>query len=235
MKNFSDAISDSQTRPRLDQIRLRNNADTARIRDLFNRQDLTAEEVQNVDNADFFKENYGRHHERAQFLAAERNRGMQGRQRETDVKNFEASIPGYQQQAYTAVEGDERRRLAEEMTGINRSMNRRGLLYSGMNEGAQRKAQSQSAGMLGQARQDINKSFQDQAEQMRDNAIGTGMGIQQNLQAASDMAYRQAVASMMQRRGAIGAIGGAVGTGVGMYLGGPMGAAAGGQLGGMVG
>jgi hypothetical protein len=212
-------------------------ADTvaSRERDLRGRQDLTADELKNVDNQKYWEDFYGGHWERNKAFAAQRRREMESRQRETEVKNFYAAIPGYQQQAYTAAEGDERRRLAEEMTGINRSMNRRGLLYSGMNEGAQRKAQSQSAGMLGQARQDINKSFQDQAEQMRDNAIGTGMGIQQNLQAAADLAYRQAVASMMQRRGTMSAIGGAVGTGLGMYMAGPYGAAAGGQLGQAVG
>ena len=198
-------------------------------------REANQEELANIDNDAYLRNKFGARYKDAETYIRESKIRQDAAARKRDLDTFQKAIPGYEQNIYDSVQKDERRKLAQDMSQTNRAMNRRGLLFSGVNQDAQERLKAASAGNLAQTRQDIRSTLNSQFEQMRDNAIGTGLGIQQNLQAASDMAYRQALSNMAQRRAMLSSVGSAVGTAAGMYLAGPYGAAAGSQIGGKIG
>lgn len=129
-----------------------------------------------------------------------------------DLRQFENDLPRIGQDLYRGVETAENNRLAEQERDIHKDANRRGLLYSNIRQGNEAKARSQSAQSLVGARTDINTQLQDQARQMREDAIGSGLDIQTARQSIQDQIYNQALANMASRRGLLGGLFGTAGT-----------------------
>lgn len=132
---------------------------------------------------------------------------------------FKKNLPGMKDQAFGQAASAEKRRLAQELTATNQGYSNRGLLYSGMNSGAQAKARAESGTNLASSKAEINSMYDDEANRMRQQAVSTGLGIQQSKQATQDSIYKQALENMAQRRGNLAAIGGAAGGMVGGAMG----------------
>lgn len=136
------------------------------------------------------------------------------------AREFEAGIPKMADDLFGGVEKQERRRLANQMSGIRNDASSRGLLYSGIREDQEQRARAESSGSLASARADINSQLQDQSRDMKANAVKTGLNIQQAQQQIHDQIYNQALANMASKRGLISGFAGAAGTAVGSMSGG---------------
>lgn len=155
----------------------------------------------------------------------ERNRMMSDftRQQEDDarknqirtVEKLEKDAPEIAGRAYGAAALGERRKLAEEMSGIKRGAQRRGLLYSGMRQGAEAGAQAGSASRLAQARVDINRNVGNMVQDAKNKVIQGGLDLQAGQQAMEDAIYSQALSNYQSKVGAGSAIGGGLGMAAG--------------------
>jgi len=134
------------------------------------------------------------------------------KQQQDYAKQFRANIGGYEQQAFNPIEQQAKVGLARQMGQIKTSANRRGLLYSGLRQGAEADAQSQTAQALQNKRAEINQSFGGAADQFDQQALKAGLDIQAGQQAIQDILYNRALANYQGRNAAIGSGLGAIGT-----------------------
>lgn len=147
------------------------------------------------------------------------------------AKEFREQLPETEQKLIGQLGQETSRGLNKNIQGIREGASSRGLLYSGMRQGAEAGARNQAGGLLARGQQGIKESLRKQAESLDNQAIQSGIDIQQSQQRIADMAYQQALAEMQSENSMFGSIMGAVGTAVGMAYGGPAGAAAGGAAG----
>lgn len=134
------------------------------------------------------------------------------------TEKLEKDAPEIAGRAYGAAALGERRKLAEEMSGIKRGASRRGLLYSGMRQGAEAGAQAGSAGRLAQARVDINRNVGNLVQDAKNKVIQGGLDLQAGQQAMEDAIYSQALSNYQSKVGAGSAIGGGLGMAAGALL-----------------
>lgn len=137
----------------------------------------------------------------------------------TLADEFRDNQQGISDQVFENTAGLERRRLADEMTGVKRDYSRRGLLQSGLRQGEQGKAEARSGTALAQNRQDINRQISDQQRVLDEQAARKELGALQTQAAISDQIQGQAISNMMNRNSALSGLGGAIGQGVGAYFG----------------
>lgn len=132
---------------------------------------------------------------------------------------FRNNIPGMaeEQTAHAADTG--RRELAANLAGNKEGASRRGLLYSGLKQGADLDAHSAYAAGLASKRASINADLEDKATQMEDAAIGGAFDDQKTQQSAYDQAFQQRQARNASRNQAIGQLGGGLGSLAGGLLG----------------
>lgn len=112
-------------------------------------------------------------------------------QQQTAAKQFRSGLPAYEQQQYLGAENNARRNLANKMSGITGNYASRGLLYSGLKQGAQSQAGSDTASQLAQQRMGINTGALDMANQMENQAIQSGMQTQAMKQQLKDDEYNR--------------------------------------------
>jgi DNA repair exonuclease SbcCD ATPase subunit len=134
------------------------------------------------------------------------------------VEKLEKDAPEIAGRAFSSAALGERRKLAEEMSGIKRGAQRRGLLYSGMKQGAEAGAQAGSAARLAQARVDINRNVGSMVQDAKNKVIQGGLDLQAGQQAMEDAIYSQALANYQSKVGAGSAIGGGLGMVAGALL-----------------
>lgn len=133
--------------------------------------------------------------------------------------DYRNQLPGMKETAFSGVAGDARRGLSQQLAGVTQGAQSRGLLYSGLKQGAQQQAIGQTAGALAGARGQINQQYEDQARS-RETAARTG-NIQDMGTAVKNDAdiYGQAMENVKARQGVGAAVGSAVGTVAGGLLG----------------
>lgn len=167
--------------------------------------------------------NDGRVRDAYNQIAQERAKAAQGNMVSDLDQQKEGMIQKY--------DNTSRRQLAENMSGIKRSANQRGLLYSGMRQGQESGAQSEAASSAAGYRAALNASMDKAKEDIMAGRANMGMDqYQQEVNAAGD-AYQAALEKRRQSGGILSSIGGALGTVGGFLAGGPVGALAGGMAG----
>lgn len=134
-------------------------------------------------------------------------------------KDFERRAPEMQRQAIEGVAGQERRRLAGELTGIKQGASSRGLLYSGMRQGAEAKARAGSDVNLAEQRQGINQAFNQQRQALKEAPIKSGLNMAQMQSGVADQVMSQALSNMQQRQQSMAGLGSALGAIGGAYFG----------------
>lgn len=127
------------------------------------------------------------------------------------------------QQMFTGFADQERRRLADQMTKINEGASRRGLLYSGIRQGAQAGAQGESAQTLAKTRYGINRGVDETARLLKANAAKAELQSVDQTQNLEDAIYGNALQNMAMKNRAIGDIFSGVGYLGGAYIGGSLG------------
>lgn len=121
-------------------------------------------------------------------------------QRELDVANSKNSM-------MNQAEDSGRRQLSQKLGQVRSGANSRGLLYSGLRQGAEEGTRAQSAGDLAATRQNINQASDEQMTNLTNQGANQGiqsygMQIQNN---AND--YQDALKRYQQKTGALGALG----------------------------
>ncbi len=135
------------------------------------------------------------------------------------AKDYRANLGNYQSEAYRGIQGDVRRDLAQKMVGMNRDYNNKGLLYSGLRQGAQGQAAANAAGSLSQARSEINRESENRAKMLEENALRGELGLQQQGVDIQDRIYEEALRRTKERNDAIGGGLSAAGYAAGTYAG----------------
>jgi hypothetical protein len=135
------------------------------------------------------------------------------------LKDFEGRAPEMQRQAIEGVAGQERRRLAGELTGIKSGASSRGLLYSGMRQGAEAKARAGSDVNMAEQRQGINQAFNQQRQALKEAPIKSGLNMAQMQSGVADQVMSQALSNMQQRQQSMSGLGSALGAIGGAYFG----------------
>lgn len=137
-----------------------------------------------------------------------------------EAQAFRDKLPQYKDEAFRVQEDSAKQGLAGDLAGVRKAANSRGLLYSGLRDGAE-------AGTLGDfyanqsaEKAKINQSAEDVARGMEEKAIGMGMENQQQQQAAQDRIYDMALQARAGKQAGQGGIMGAVGKLGGGLLGG---------------
>ena len=101
--------------------------------------------------------------------------------------------------------------LAKQISGIRSGMSSRGLLYSGLRQGAEQEAQGQSAAQSADYQARLNQSQADKMGEFQQEAANQGLQQYQDdtTQAFSD--YSNAIAKRKQRSGLMGQLGSGIG------------------------
>ena len=140
-------------------------------------------------------------------------------QQQSMANDYKNNMAGYGQEQYNAVNEAALNNLKQQKQGINRSFNSRGLLNSGLNQGAQMGAENQTASGLGSAMANINQGNLGNYENLQNQALQTqgsayGLDVQKNM-----LAYQQALAQQQMKQQQMQGIVGGIGSVGGMALG----------------
>ncbi len=130
----------------------------------------------------------------------------------SQANDYRKNLKGTQESQFGQVADVSKRGLAQKMSGIDSSANSRGLLYSGLNQGAHAAAQAQNAGELSNARTDINTQTENTANDMENKARNMGIDDVNQASAEWDNTYNQAMSNRQQGAQALGQVGSALGT-----------------------
>jgi len=138
---------------------------------------------------------------------------------QADAANFRSSMPGLNQMA-TSQQGEEGRLgLAKKLTDIKRGASSRGLLYSGIKQGADQEAATGLASELSGQAYSTNQALENQAKQMEDQAVDAGLNEQNMKQKANQQAYQTALQRRQENQAGLGSLMGGAGSLFGSILG----------------
>lgn len=93
------------------------------------------------------------------------------------ASDFRSKIPEYAKSIYSPYQREAMGSLQDTLRDTKRAYNRRGLLGSGMQTGAEYKAKAATAGDLSQKRMDINRALEGQASQLESYPLGTAYSL----------------------------------------------------------
>lgn len=127
------------------------------------------------------------------------------------AKDFRAGLPQYQENQFNAAADASRRQLAGDISGVRKSANQRGMLYSGLRQGAEAAAGGNAAAALAKRRVAINQESGERADALDNQALQSGMAVQQLEQKRLDTAYERALDRQKQKQAGLGSIAGGFG------------------------
>lgn len=137
-----------------------------------------------------------------------------------NAKDFRTNLPSLQSQGQAQIQNNAGLDLNAKNEAITRASSKRGLLYSGIREGEQSKAGAQSANDVSQKTTDLNTTLNNQANQMDNQALMSGVQMG-NLQAQLNMnAYNMALEQRRNKNAVTDASLGAFGQMFGIFGGG---------------
>lgn len=142
------------------------------------------------------------------------------KQAQDRAKAFRDNMGNVRKEQEGLAEEQARSGLATKIAGNKASFAGRGLLYSGMKQGADVDAATESSANLAQQKVGIGQALESQAQDLENQALGAGMSVAglQSQALTQKMAFEQA---KQQQRGAVlGSLFGAAGQIGGGYLGG---------------
>jgi len=129
-------------------------------------------------------------------------RDQQTQQAEDYGKNLSTTEASQQQGAADT----SRQALAQQLAGVTKGSNSRGMLYGSYNQGQQAQTTAKNAADLQQTKANINTNAQNTLSQLQDQALGTGIAINQSNQAEQNSAYQMALAEQMSNNQAFGGL-----------------------------
>ena len=116
--------------------------------------------------------------------------------------------------------GDSARRgLAHDLAGVRSSANSRGLLYSGLRQGAEQNMRGQAAGQMANYRAQVNNATADKIDGYSNQQAQRGVAKYGMDNAQNISTYQDALGQRGQRQKQAGQIGGALGMAGGMLAG----------------
>ncbi len=127
-------------------------------------------------------------------------------QQKKDANDFVANEGKYKDQVFSNVDKSARSDLARNIANTRSSYNNRGLLYSGMRQGAELGNQAQAGAKLAGARSKINQAVEDQGKQMQYQAVDAGLQAQKSAQSIQDEIYSNALSDFQGRNNVIGSV-----------------------------
>jgi hypothetical protein len=110
-----------------------------------------------------------------------------------DSQDFQAQDGGLKQSQGNMAADASNMGLAQTGDAINKNANSRGLLYSGLRQGAMAKAQGGAATELSGKQADINSNVTQQVQQMNNQALQSQMGAQNITNQRNALAYNIAM------------------------------------------
>ncbi len=135
----------------------------------------------------------------------------------TDFRN---NLGNYKQAQGTAATDNARRSLASDLSGVTASTNKRGLLYSGLRQGAEAGERAKVGAALNQRQYDIGQSADTQANALDAKALQSGMSVQGLQQGReNEISNRMQTIDQQKQKARNGLIGGVM-QGVGSMFGG---------------
>lgn len=137
-------------------------------------------------------------------------------QQATDYKK---NMPGYQQQQQRSATDTSRQQLAQDLAGVSKGSNARGMLYGSYNQGKQAQATAQNAADLQRTKAGINTGTEQTLSQLQNQALGTGMNVNATQQAQNALAYQIALQRQQASANAQGGLLGGVGSIMGRAMG----------------
>lgn len=128
-------------------------------------------------------------------LTALRNKTYQ------EANQFRQDMPGLMKEQENILETDAHRASAQGVRGERKAFNDRGLLYSGMRQGAEADVKSRVASGLAKSTADSRKGFEDTARAKENVAAQVGLaGYQEALRMAQDVYNLQAEKNTQNRQ-----------------------------------
>lgn len=115
-------------------------------------------------------------------------------------------------------EDNSRQGLAQSMAGIRKSSSNRGLLYSGLRQGAEQGAKAEQGAQSAQNQSQVNQWGDQAMSNWRQNRTDTGLNqtIQAGQQKMND--YNSAMGQYKQKKDMFGSIGSAIGNAAGALI-----------------
>lgn len=139
------------------------------------------------------------------------------------ANQYTKNLPSTQGQLANVAQDQARSQLAQGYQAADRYSNSRGLLYGGLGAGNRAGVENQIAGNLSNQLQQNNLNTTNQANNMQNAALQSGINLQQMQQQSYNQAYNQALANRQQALGQQNGLLGGIASLGGMVLGGGLG------------
>lgn len=127
------------------------------------------------------------------------------------AQNYRSGASNLKQEQGVQSEENTRQDLAQKLADVRSGANRRGLLYSGLRQGAERGAGSDAASTMASSRMNINNAVDDQANALDSQALNSAFQVQQMQQDLNDTAYQDALTRRKQSMGIMSMLGAGLG------------------------
>ena len=137
-------------------------------------------------------------------------------QQEQNASNYQANMPAYINQQQNAATDNSRQALASQLAGTTANSNARGMLYGSYNQGQQAQATAQNQAQLQNTNANINTDVQNTSNTLNNQAIQSGLAMQQSQNQQALAAYQAALQQQQSTNGEFGAITGGAGKAVGL-------------------
>ena len=128
-------------------------------------------------------------------------------QQNQQAAQFQANLPTYEQDQYTVASGQIKQQAQQTSQNITDNANQRGLLYSGINAGAQAQNQGNTAIQLAATKGAIAQNAQATSQQLNANAAQGSQGLLNAENQASEANYQQQQANYQRKMSGIGQLG----------------------------
>ncbi len=138
----------------------------------------------------------------------------------SDARAYRERMGEMKQSQGVQAQENSRQGLSSKIADIRSGSNKRGLLYSGLRQGAEAQAGTDAAGELAQQRAQINTQVEDQANQLDSQALGSAFATQKAQQDLNDSAYQDALQRKKQGMGIMSMVGSGIGAMAGSKAGG---------------
>lgn len=140
-----------------------------------------------------------------------------GKQQQQQADQYKANMGANNQDQYNLVADQALQNLKNQKSGINTGFNQRGLMYSGLNAGAQMGAEAGAAGQLSTKRAGINQAAEENWQNMQNEAVNSNAAAYNADTSRQWLAYQTALAEaqakQQQQQSIISGIGGLIGMG----------------------
>lgn len=133
-------------------------------------------------------------------------------QQQQYAQQFSQNLPQLQKQTAGLLTQQSNKQMNAQLQQTKNNNNARGLLYGGVNQGAQQQVRSTAQQNLSQAISNSNAGLENAANTLNSQAIETGVGIQKTQQEIQNSIFQQQMAQMQAQNSGMGGLLGLIGT-----------------------